>query len=66
MTSVNVGLLISLSGTVGFVQLLFYKYTWSKYFNDVPLMLGGILTMILAQLIFFSYQSPNPPQRWRY
>jgi hypothetical protein len=66
MSSINIGLLITLSGFAGFLQLVFYKWTWSKYFSDVQLMLGGVVTMIVGQLIFFSYKGPDPPRLWRF
>ena len=62
------GLLITLSGVAGLVQLLLFRWTWNRFYNDIELMLGGVCTMIVAQLIFFTYRgaAAGPPRLWRF
>jgi MFS transporter, ceroid-lipofuscinosis neuronal protein 7 len=50
-----VGSLVSIGGTIGTIQLILFKSFWSKQLSDLQLMLGGIIVMILAQLILLSY-----------
>eukprot|EP01035_Chromulina_nebulosa_P019843 gene19843-25792_t len=60
-----VGVLISVCGTIGTFQLVMFKSFWTKYFNDIQLMLGGIFTMILAQMLIVCYDG-STPSRERY
>jgi ceroid-lipofuscinosis MFS transporter 7 len=57
-----VGLLISLFGLVGFIQLLFFDSLWSNWFclTDFQLIKLGLLVMICAQLIIYSYGFKYP------
>lgn len=60
MTVTEVGILVTSCGVFGFVQLLLFKSFWTKYFSDMTLMLGGIFTMIISQMIAVSYaQEPT-------
>ena len=58
MSVTNLGVMISVSGAIGFVQLLLFKSFWVKYFTDIQLVLGGIGIMILAQFVIISYSQP--------
>ena len=68
LSRTNVGLLITLSGVAGLVQLLMFRWTWNRFFDDVQLMFGGVCTMVVAQLIFFTYRGAEagPPHLWRF
>ena len=52
MSMSTLGVMISLSGAVGSIQLLAFSSFWSKYFTDIQLILGGMGIMIIAQFIF--------------
>jgi MFS family permease len=64
MTVQSIGAIISLSGLIGFVQLLLFKPFWTKFFNDFALMLGGIAVMIIAQLLLLCYTKES--HMWRF
>ena len=49
------GFIISLSGSVGSLQLLFFKQIWSSRMTDTQLMLVGMFLMSVAQLLLFTF-----------
>jgi ceroid-lipofuscinosis MFS transporter 7 len=62
MSIVEVGALVTTCGSVGFVQLLFFKYLYTSRYTDLQLMLAGIAIMIVAQiLITYNASTPNFP-----
>ena len=52
-----IGIIISIGGTIGTIQLLLFKSFYTKYFNDIELMLTGLFIMIISILILLSYES---------
>mmetsp|Transcript_24872 Transcript_24872/g.35719 ORF Transcript_24872/g.35719 Transcript_24872/m.35719 type:complete len:207 (+) Transcript_24872:881-1501(+) len=52
--------MITIAGSVGFVQLLFFKQIWSGRFTDTQLMLIGITLMLLAQLLVIPFGGVEP------
>ena len=62
MTTPTVGVMITACGAFGFVMLLLFKAFWTARFTDTQLILGGIATMALANLITLTYApSYKPP-----
>eukprot|EP01040_Poterioochromonas_malhamensis_P002530 gene2530-2690_t len=59
ISSTNLGILVSVSGSVGFIQLLKFNL-WTSYFNDYQLMIFGIIMMMIAQYIFYPYGETIP------
>jgi ceroid-lipofuscinosis MFS transporter 7 len=60
LTSIQVGLMITLPGIAGFIQLLWFKSIWTSRFVDMQLMLFGIAVMAAAQLVIFPYGQKQP------
>lgn len=65
MSSFAVGSLITGCGIAGFLQLLFFKYIYTRRWNDLQLSLGGVLVMTFAQMVFYSYGGAEPKQ-WQF
>ena len=55
-----IGVIISVAGTIGTINLLLFKSFWTKYFNDIELILLGTGLMILSQFIILSYNNQIP------
>jgi len=55
LSSITFGFIITICGTIGFIQLLFFKYCWTSRFSDLQLILGGIVAMTFGQLLFFPF-----------
>jgi MFS transporter, ceroid-lipofuscinosis neuronal protein 7 len=51
LTEVQLGAIVSISGIVGTLQLIFFKQIWTKYFSDFSLMLIGLMIIIFAQIL---------------
>ena len=41
LSEFEVGVIVSVGGSIGTLNLVFYKQTWLKYFNEFQLMLGN-------------------------
>jgi len=41
LTVFQTGLVVTIGGTIGTLNLIFFKQTWSRYFNEFQLMIGG-------------------------
>ena len=61
MTTPTVGVMITACGAFGFVMLLLFKAFWTARFTDTQLILGGIATMALANLITLTYSPKYQP-----
>jgi hypothetical protein len=61
MTTPTVGVMITACGACGFVMLLLFKAFWTARFTDTQLILGGIATMALANLITLTYSPKYHP-----
>jgi ceroid-lipofuscinosis MFS transporter 7 len=55
LSSMQLGMLVSVSGAVGFVQLLVFERVWTPRFSDVQLVLGGTAVMMMAQFLVINY-----------
>ena len=60
ISNVLFGSIVTICGSVGFVNLLFFKQIWTSRFNDVELILIMTMIMILGQLIYFAYWGKKP------
>ena len=60
LSSIQLGILISLAGAAGTVQLLLFDSFWAKRFTDIQLILGGSVVMMLAQLFLINYGTVTP------
>ena len=60
MNTVQLGSLVTISGGVGTFQLLFYRYFWSSRYDDVTVLLVGMVVMMVAQVVMHSYNTPLP------
>ena len=59
MSKSTLGLIVSISGVVGFVQLIYFKEIYTNRVSDVTIMLGGIAIMIVAQLLMISFNDES-------
>lgn len=66
LTELEAGGLVSLSGVVGTVNLLLFRDVWTKKFDDMTLMCGGLLLMLVAQLFIVNYGVEQPHALWQY
>lgn len=60
LSSIQLGVLISLSGAAGTVLLLTFDGFWAKRFTDIQLILGGSAVMMVAQLFLINYGTGTP------
>lgn len=51
LSELDVGYIVSIGGTIGTLNLIFYKQTWMKYFNEFQLMLGGFFFQAFLLLL---------------
>jgi len=49
------GALVSTAGLVGTLNLVYFKYVWTETYRDVALILGGLVTMSVAQLLVVNW-----------
>ena len=45
LSEVEVGYIVSVGGTIGTLNLIFFKQTWLKYFNEFQLMIGKLYAL---------------------
>ena len=57
MDALSKALLVTLSGAVGCLQLIFMKRLWTSRFSDTQLMSIGLVFMIIAQLLMYTCNS---------
>ena len=52
---IHLGALVSSAGLVGTLNLVYFKYMWTDTYRDVALILGGLVTMSIAQLLVVNW-----------
>ncbi len=66
LTELQVGGLVSLTGSVGTINLILFKEFWTKNFDDMTLMNGGLLVTLFAQLFIINYGKDQSHPLWEY
>lgn len=57
MSTVHLGMIISILGCVGTLQLVFFKFLWTPtHLNDIQLMSIGVTIMAIASYVIFDYE----------
>lgn len=49
------GTFVTIAGTIGTIQLIFYKQFWTLNFTDMTLMLGGLSLTLIAQILVINW-----------
>lgn len=49
------GTFVTIAGTIGTIQLIFYKQFWTMNFSDMTLMLGGLTLTLIAQILVINW-----------
>lgn len=60
LNPVQLGTLVTLSGGVGSLQLVFFRYLWTSRFSEITLILIGLHIMIQAQVVMHAYGTTLP------
>lgn len=66
LTELQVGGLVSLTGSLGTVNLILFKEFWTKNFDDMTLMNGGLMITLFAQLFIINYGKDQSHPLWEY
>eukprot|EP01039_Chlorochromonas_danica_P003407 gene3407-3733_t len=71
LSQIWLGSLVSVAGSIGTLQLIFFQRIWSGNFSDFTLMVAGLALLGLAQLLAISWDisredSESPKSPWRF
>jgi len=68
ITQLQLGFIVTISGSVGTLQLLFFKQFWTKHFSDMTLMIGGFFLIGAAAVLVVDFGPTNNARqaRWRF
>lgn len=65
-SDLELGAFVTVCGTIGTIQLIFFKEFWCAYFSDMTLMLSGIGMMGVAQCLMVNFGPDTDHQPWRF